>query len=170
MSHTCYYIPQGELGQNNHFDSLVNVLDNSPAGNTLYDNILAWASPSEMSQPRLEPARLQLSPAYSHEKNKNKIGFLALAWQSEDAQWNMYIYKWIITSGDRILFSFWDDNHRRKRKEAWLCQTEPLPYWPLCCLVRPSSSVVRPRGFVSECLCQQSAGDSHWLARSHHSQ
>lgn len=40
MSYTCYYIPQGELRQNNHFDSLVNVVDNSPQGNTLYDNIL----------------------------------------------------------------------------------------------------------------------------------
>lgn len=40
MSHTYYYIPQGELGQNNHFDSLVNVLDNSLQGNTLYDNML----------------------------------------------------------------------------------------------------------------------------------
>lgn len=38
MSYTCCYIPQGELWQNNHFDSLVNVLDNSPKGNTLYDN------------------------------------------------------------------------------------------------------------------------------------
>lgn len=40
MSHTYYFIPQGELGQKNHFDSLVNVLDNSPQGNTLYDNML----------------------------------------------------------------------------------------------------------------------------------
>lgn len=39
MSYSCCYIPQGEMGQNNNFDSLVNVLDNSPEGNTLYDNI-----------------------------------------------------------------------------------------------------------------------------------
>lgn len=41
MSHTHYDIPQGEVGRNNHFGSLVNVVDNSAEGNTLYDNILA---------------------------------------------------------------------------------------------------------------------------------
>lgn len=40
MSNALYYTPQGELWQNNHFDFLVNVLDNSPQGNTLYDNML----------------------------------------------------------------------------------------------------------------------------------
>lgn len=30
MSYSFFDIPQGELGRNNHSDSLVNVLDNSP--------------------------------------------------------------------------------------------------------------------------------------------
>lgn len=79
------------MGQNNLFDSLVNVLDNSPWGNTFYDNILIRVSWSEMSQLRLEQAWL---PAYSVllwsvEKMKSAV---VLMEQSEDAKLNMYLY------------------------------------------------------------------------------
>lgn len=40
MPNIYYNILQGVLGQNNHFEFLVNVLDNSPQGSTLYDNML----------------------------------------------------------------------------------------------------------------------------------
>lgn len=78
MPHAYYDIPQGEVGLNNHFGSLVNVVDNSTAGNTLYDNILAWASPSEMSWLRLEPGGLPTVRRFSMERerarnNKKKI-------------------------------------------------------------------------------------------------
>lgn len=68
MSHVLYYIPQGQLCQNNHFDFLVNVLDNSPQGNTLYDNMLVWASRSEMSQMRLAPFASCYTVPFAHVK------------------------------------------------------------------------------------------------------
>lgn len=89
MPHAYYDIPQGEVGLNNHFGSLVNVVDNSTAGNTLYDNILAWASPSEMSWLRLEPGGLPTVRRFSMEQNNKKKKNCALVRQSEDAQSTM---------------------------------------------------------------------------------
>lgn len=91
MSHVLYYIPQGELWQNNHFDFLVNVLDNSPQGNTLYDNMPIWASRSEMSQLRLAPFA-SCCTVCSREVCTNKMGFPHLTRQSKEARPNMEIY------------------------------------------------------------------------------
>lgn len=85
MSHAYYNIPQGEVELNNHFGSLVNVVDNSAAGNTLYDNILAWASPSEMSQLWLEPGGLPTVYRFSTKSAKKKKKS-ALVRQSKDTQ------------------------------------------------------------------------------------
>lgn len=106
MSHVLYYIPQGELWQNNHFGLLVNVLDNSPQGNTLYDNMLVWASQSEMSQRRLV-LLTSCCTLLSLELCTNKVGFPHLSWpswvQKNNQTWK-YIQKVWLNSYVQVWF------------------------------------------------------------------
>lgn len=151
MSHTHYDIPQGEVGRNNHFGSLVNVVDNSAEGNTLYDNILAWASPSEMSQLWLEPGGLPTVCRFSTESAQNQLCKQILWLNIIHLVMHVFFFKWQQQIISEVIVFIWA-----------FCLLGPL-VWPSCC----TAEVKR---FVPERLCQQSAGHSHSLACSHHSQ
>lgn len=157
MSHTYYYIPQGVLGQNNHFDSLVNVLDNSPQGNTLYDNMLIWASPSEMSQLRLERRLLPLYSVFPWCAGKQN-GISVLTWQSEEA---LSKYVNIYTDLIGLLHLGIDKKRRCNCVKRSLCLT-----FCHCCLRSAFPSVAQAAGFVSEGLYKRSAGRSLWRPTS----
>lgn len=131
MPHAYYDIPQGEVGLNNHFGSLVNVLDNSTAGNTLYDNILAWASPSEMSRLRLEPGGLPTVRCFSMERARAKKKKICIS----EAEWRRtinYVNRCKDLNG--LLHLVMDFFFLFHKNDLWSdrVQLSRLPYWPFC--------------------------------------
>lgn len=167
MSHAYYDIPQGEVGLNNHFGSLVNVVNNSAAGNTLYDNIFAWASPFEMSQLWLEPGGLP-TVVLERAKQKTKKEFSALVrrrintinYASKRKDLNGLLHLVML-----FFFSLYVLIKQCLRSDCanWAVCLVGLLVWPYC-------YTAKVKRFVSERLCQQSEGHSHSLACSHHSQ
>lgn len=126
MPHAYYDIPQGEVGLNNHFGPLLNVVDNSAAGNTLYDNMLAWASPAEMSQlrwgARWAPDCTLLFHRARTRKKKRKAWSRTVNYVNRCKDLNGLLHP------AKDFFCFFD------KKDPWSdwVQLSFLTYWPFC--------------------------------------